>query len=405
MRQTVVGVFDRYEEARRAAALLQDSGFGPDSVHVTESTFGEEEQATSSQHGSGGLMENIRSFFAEVFGSGDRDEVSAYAEAVRRGGAVVKVDVDEDDQVDIARDTLQTAGAVDIEERVAEWRQAGWSGEPAGMASEGDSLIRSGRDSGEALAGGQTAGVWSPSGSSGMAAGGQSGALSQRDAGADRGTEEVIPVVKEELEVGKRTVGTGGVRVYARAVEQPVQESVELREEHAHVERHPVDRPASDSDLDAFRDRTVEVRETAEKAVAQKTARVVEEVVVGKEATQRTETISDTLRNTEVEVERLAPQADPSSAGSRDGRSDFERYSDDFESDYRTRYAALGGSYDEYLPAYRYGHSMAGDARYGGRPWNEVEPVLQSDWEQRYPGSPWERFKDAVRHAWQRVSG
>jgi stress response protein YsnF len=75
-----------------------------------------------------------------------------------------------------------------------------------------------------------------------------------------------------------------------------------LREEHAAIERRPVDRPATAADL---KEGFVEIRETTEQPVVSKTARVVEEVVVGKEATERTETIADTVRGTEVEVERV----------------------------------------------------------------------------------------------------
>jgi stress response protein YsnF len=56
------------------------------------------------------------------------------------------------------------------------------------------------------------------------------------------------------------------------------------------------------------------VRETAEEPVVAKTARVIEEVVVGKESTTRTETVNDTVRGTKVEVERVAgedPQLRP----------------------------------------------------------------------------------------------
>ncbi len=111
-----------------------------------------------------------------------------------------------------------------------------------------------------------------------------------------------IPVVEEELEVGKREVERGGVRVYRHVVEQPVSETVNLREEHAFVQRRPVDRPVTDADLRAS-DQTIELTETAEEAVVSKTARVVEEVHVGKEATEHTETIRDTVRRTEVDVE------------------------------------------------------------------------------------------------------
>jgi uncharacterized protein (TIGR02271 family) len=112
-------------------------------------------------------------------------------------------------------------------------------------------------------------------------------------------------VVREDLAVGKREVQTGGVRVYSRLTTTPVSETVQLREEHASVERRPVDRPATPADL---KEDCVEVRETSEQPVVSKTARVVEEVVVGKEATARTETINDTVRGTQVEVERVEEQ-------------------------------------------------------------------------------------------------
>jgi len=49
----------------------------------------------------------------------------------------------------------------------------------------------------------------------------------------------VIPVIEEELVVGKRQVERGGVRVFSRMVETPVQESVTLREEHASPDVSP----------------------------------------------------------------------------------------------------------------------------------------------------------------------
>lgn len=122
----------------------------------------------------------------------------------------------------------------------------------------------------------------------------------------ERGGEARVPVVEEELKVGKREVERGGVRVQTSVQEKPVEEQVSLREEHVRVERRPVDRPATQEDVNqALHGRTVEVRERSEQPVVQKEARVVEEVVVGKEATQRTETIRDTVRRTDVEVEQV----------------------------------------------------------------------------------------------------
>ena len=117
----------------------------------------------------------------------------------------------------------------------------------------------------------------------------------------------VIPIVEEEMSVGKRTVDAGGVRVYRRVVEIPVEESVTLRDEHVSVDRHAVDRPVTDADLLSQGDRVIELTETAEEAVVGKSARVVEEVVVGKQASEHTEHIADSVRRTEVEVEEIEP--------------------------------------------------------------------------------------------------
>lgn len=120
-------------------------------------------------------------------------------------------------------------------------------------------------------------------------------------------TGSVIPIVEEELAVGKRTVDAGGVRVLRRIVTIPVEESIKLREEHVTVQRQAVDRAVTDADLALSGDRVIEMTETAEEAVIGKTARVVEEITVGKEVSERTEHITDTVRRTEVEFEEIEP--------------------------------------------------------------------------------------------------
>ena len=117
--------------------------------------------------------------------------------------------------------------------------------------------------------------------------------------------EAAIPVIEEQLVIGKRNVERGGVRVFTRVVETPVEEQVTLREEHATFERRPVNRPISEADVDALQDRSIEIRETAEEAVVSKSAHVVEEVHIGKDTTERTQTVKDTVRKTEVEVDQI----------------------------------------------------------------------------------------------------
>lgn len=92
-------------------------------------------------------------------------------------------------------------------------------------------------------------------------------------------------------------------------------------------------------------------------------------------------------------------------------RHGWDRMTDDNEDDvyYRNHwnsvYGATGGAYDEYRPAYSYGSEMALNEKYRGRPWNDVEGDLRTDWDTRYPGeqSTWEKMKSAVRHGWDRM--
>jgi uncharacterized protein (TIGR02271 family) len=265
MTQSIVGLFNSFTEANSAKQKLVQQGFSANDIVVSAHegdmpATNTSAQISSSQSGSsGGFMAGVENFFSSLFGGSDSDDAGHYTEAVRRGGAVVTVTVADDTKVDTARSALSSVGAVNIEERVAAWRNTGYTG-----YQKNSPLFT-----------------------------------------ADQVAEErarVIPVIQEDLEVGKRKVDMGAVRVVSRLVETPVSENVTLREEHATIERRPVDRPATEADLSAAQ--SIEVRETAEKAVVSKTAHVVEEVVVGKEASSRTEQISDTVRSTVVDVDK-----------------------------------------------------------------------------------------------------
>ncbi len=126
---------------------------------------------------------------------------------------------------------------------------------------------------------------------------------------ATEGTE-AIPIIEEELQVGKRVVETGGARLRSRMVERPVEESINLREEHVLVERTPVNRLASEADLNAFQAGEIEIIEYAEVPVVSKEALVVEEISLAKEVEERQEVIRDTVRRTEVDVEDLTTDTD-----------------------------------------------------------------------------------------------
>jgi len=149
----------------------------------------------------------------------------------------------------------------------------------------------------------------------------------------------------------------------------------------------------------AAQERTVEVTETAEEPVVRKQARVVEEVVVGKEQEERTETVRDTVRRTEVEVEPVGAEA------TREARG-FEAYETDFRHHYTTTIASgsQGQTYERWTPAYRYGYDLASDRQYAGRDWAALEPEARRRWEAQQKGT-WEEFKDTIRYAWDKVRG
>ena len=108
------------------------------------------------------------------------------------------------------------------------------------------------------------------------------------------------PLIREELQVGKKEVETGSVKLRSRIVEKEVEKDINLRNEHVQVSSTPVNRPATESD---FHEENLEVREHNEIPVVSKEARVVEEISLRKDVTERNETVSGTVRNTEVEIE------------------------------------------------------------------------------------------------------
>jgi hypothetical protein len=82
-----------------------------------------------------------------------------------------------------------------------------------------------------------------------------------------------------------------------------VEEQVSLHEEHAEVVRKAISEPSYVADID-WSDKAYEVTETAEQAVVSKSARVVEEVTLRKSGSDRVETVKDTVRRQQVEVEK-----------------------------------------------------------------------------------------------------
>jgi uncharacterized protein (TIGR02271 family) len=240
-------------------------------------------------------------------------EARHYEDEVRQGKILVTVRADNDDEADRAADIMDADGDVNVEGR--------WDDPSRTRAGEyrGSSTIET-----STLAGNPTRTdiVGDSDYSTREAARADLAATQRRDdiqaAGSSSSPREnlsshesrTIPVTQEELVVGKRAVESGRVRVYSRIQEKPVEESVRLREERVNVERRAVDRPLTDADRKD--DVVIEVTEMREEPVVGKKEHVVEEIVVGKTADERTETVRDTVRRRDVEVERNDTRAEES---------------------------------------------------------------------------------------------
>lgn len=282
MAQTVVGVFDNSSDAQRAVDSLVSNGFMRDNIDLSaasatdmtgtaSNTTGTTTTGHSTNHDGDDFGDSVGRFFGNLFGSDDTRTTQSYSDVARQS-SVVTVHTTTAEESEQAADILDEYGAVNIDERAAQY--ATGTNETGAMAT-----------------------------------GATAANMLNTDVTTDRMTTNddtvSVPIIEENISVGKQMVETGGVRLRSRIVERPVEESVRLREERVLVQRNPVNRAATDADFGTFKEGDVEMIEHAERAVIAKEARVVEEVTLGKEATERDETISDTVRRTEVDVENI----------------------------------------------------------------------------------------------------
>jgi uncharacterized protein (TIGR02271 family) len=281
--RTVTAFFRDRADAEEATRELIAAGIAQDSVHLVPGNESDNVAATGVDEGRGFWAALGDFFFPD-------DDRAVYAEGLRRGGYLVTVNNVTQGQHDKAVDILDDEGTIDVDEWADSWRAEGWTANS--YAADHASLY-------------------------GAAA--QAASTTEDTFAADRSRDgNVIPVVEEQLRVGKRDVNAGNIRVRSYVVETPVNETVTLRDENVSVERRSVDRPLTDVDA-AFQDRTIEAEEHREEAVVSKDARVKEEVVLRKTEGQRTESIEDTIRHTEVQVEDSRNGRTQNSQGQRQG--------------------------------------------------------------------------------------
>lgn len=254
MTHTVVGLFDSKAEAQTAMNELVQKGFVKE--HIDYSQGRADDSATGATTGTGSSTgDKVSSFFGNLFG--DNDEARTYTTAARGAEAILTVHVDSDERARQVAAIFDNNGAIDVD---------GHSSQQTSQTNQTTQVANTNT--------------------------------------ANQG-DMAIPVIEEEMQVGKRTVEQGGVRVRSRIIEKPVEEHVRLREEHVYVNRNPVNRAVTNSDLNNFKEGDIELTERSEEAVVSKQARVVEEVSVGKTVEERDQVVNDTVRRTDVDVEQI----------------------------------------------------------------------------------------------------
>ncbi len=262
--RTLTAMFKTTAEAEQASQMLASQlHLSPSAIRVSPGAgVTDAGYDKSSPYAEKGFFGSIKDLFLP------EEDRYAYSEGMRRGNVLLNVAIDEG-QITQASSVLEQSGALDLDAQEASWKQSGWTGYDA----TAHNTVRTAAPA------------------------------------ATGRPDDTIKVMEERLVVGKRAVEAGGVRVRAYVIERPVEAQVNLHEERVVVERHPVDRPATAADAPGFESKTLEARATREEAVVGKDVRVVEEIGLKKEAADHTETVRDTVRKTEVDVEDAAATA------------------------------------------------------------------------------------------------
>ena len=264
--ETIVAVYDTSAHADMAVKDLEKAGLPSSAISKHAKTAPDTSSGTTTT----GTSEKP-GFWSNLFGSEpehDNDR-SVYSRSLEGGSTAVTVKADEP-QLTQAMEILERHNPIDIDERGASYNMTQTTSTTAAPLA--------------------TRTTDAPS---------ATGTAAVRPANATDGGP--IQLAEETLAVGKRAINRGTTRIRRYSVETPVEEHVSLRDETVSVERRPVTdgQPITNPD---FADKTMEMTETDEEAVVSKTARVKEEVLLHKEATDRTETVRDTLRRDEVEI-------------------------------------------------------------------------------------------------------
>ncbi len=265
--ETLVAVYDTPDHADAAVKALKAAGFAESDISIFDGDRLKGGKVTMSS----GVRETglwHRLFGTDVY----EHEADVYGQTIEDGGVVISVRVPAN-EVAHATAVLNIHRPVDVHDRAV---TAGVARRPMSTRSKRSSTLF-------------------------PLAAMQQVAVSPKLAAAQ---PDVLRLAEEHLEVGKEMAETGRTRIRRFVTEREVAQDVTLHEEHAEVLRKAISDPKYVAEID-WADGTIEVIETAEHALANKTARIVEEVSLKKIGSDHVETIRDKIRRQQVEIERL----------------------------------------------------------------------------------------------------
>jgi uncharacterized protein (TIGR02271 family) len=268
--ETIVAAFDTPEHAQAAVRALRAGGFHESDISVFD--------RDRLKAGGAAMQQGIKEpgLWRRLFGSGLHEhEATVFGQTVSEGGTVISLRV-------LASEVAHATGILDVHRPIDVHDRAITSG--LAPANKVEAVAR------EVAAMPLT--------------------TEQRIATSPKAVDvhrDVLRLAEEQLQVGKEMVETGRTRVRRFTTEREVAQDISLHDEHAEVLRRAVTEPAAFGNID-WADSEIEVTETAEHALAKKTARVVEEIELKKVGTDHIETIHERLRRQEAEVLKGDPR-------------------------------------------------------------------------------------------------
>ncbi|AUT61279.1 hypothetical protein [Paraburkholderia terrae] len=356
MRHTVIGLFATYAQAESARNMLVQTGFASADINLQAHP---ETPADAAAEESPGVIANIERFLSSLFSTSGptAPEAERYTDAVRRGAVLVAVNAASESHAELARNSLSKLGAIEVSERAPD------AAMPAAETKREHSVL-------------DELGIGKPAVTPTTAAQPSSAALLAEEEARNRARMDAlhgVPPVDEPSAQALAAASAPGAGAVMRPDVPPPERSTALPGEAAQYPDYGVPTSAS--------------RPAAPQGDTPAAAAIASAGIAGSGAVMTPDTAAPA---------RAMPQQVP---------DEYLEYEEDFRTHYDAEYAHEGLRYDEYVPAYHYGATMAREIRYQDKSWDEVEPEVREDWERDKAVGSWERFKSAVQHGWDRVTG